>query len=247
MMERMQGKIALVTGAAGGIGLATAERLQAEGAEVIAADIKHPAEPLSGIRFVELDVSSEAAWADLAAKIQEQHGKLDCLVNNAGILREAPLEETSLEMWQTVMAVNLTGTFLGCKHMSPLLANSGKGAIVNLASIDALNGSEHHGAYAATKGGIAAFTRAMAVELAPKQIRVNATYPGTVDTPLVQAMFSDAGDIAAAEAKRKTMHPLGRISQPEEQAAAIAFLCSDDASFVTGAVLSVDGGRAIRY
>lgn len=246
-MQRMQGKIALVTGAAGGIGLATARRLRDEKAIVIAADIQDLLEPLEGVEFVHLDVSSENAWAEMAGRIQEKHGKLDCLVNNAGILREAPLEETSLDIWQSVLAVNLTGTFLGCKHMAPLLAKSGKGAIVNLASIDALNGSQHHGAYAATKGGIAAFTRAMAVELASQQIRVNATYPGTVDTPLVHAMFTNAGDIAAAEAKRKEMHPLGRISQPEEQAAAIAFLCSDDASFVTGAVLSVDGGRAIRY
>jgi len=173
-------------------------------------------------------------------------GALDILVNNAGILREATIEETSLEMWNSVLSTNLTGTFLGCKHAVPLLARSDAGAIVNVSSIDALRGGFRHGAYAASKGGVAALTRAAAVELADRGIRVNAVCPGTVETPMVEALSSGKIDKNAITAERLKMHPLGRLSTAEEQAATIAFLCGPDAAFITGTVMPVDGGRAIR-
>jgi len=244
-MNKLDGKVALVTGASSGIGKATVRRLQADGAAVIAADIAAMDEAEDGVGFAHLDVGNEPAWQALMASIERDHGRLDILVNNAGILREAPLEATSMEMWNAILATNLTGTFLGCKHVVPLLARAEAGAIVNVSSIDALRGSFRHAAYAASKGGVAALTRAAAVELADRGIRVNAVCPGSVETPMVEAMFAASDDPDLAD-RRRQMHPLGRISTAEEQADAIAFLCSPDAAFITGAVLPVDGGRAIR-
>jgi NAD(P)-dependent dehydrogenase (short-subunit alcohol dehydrogenase family) len=164
-------------------------------------------------------------------------------VNNAGILREAPLGETTSAMWDEVIAVNLTGTFLGCRTMLPLLQKGDAPAILNLGSIDALRGSLGHSAYAASKGGIVALTRALALELAEDGIRVNAICPGTVDTPMVKSIL---GKAANGGPDRVALHPLKRISTAEDQAAAAAFLCSREAGFITGVALSVDGGRAIR-
>ena len=145
-----------------------------------------------------------------------------------------------------MISVNLTGVFLGCKTMVPMHSRSESPAIINLASTDALRGSRNHAAYAATKGGVVAMTRALAVELSDRGIRVNAICPGTVRTPMVQQMFSDADDPVALEETRVSAHPLGRISTTEEQAAAIVFMAGPDANFITGVALSVDGGRAIR-
>ncbi|MDP6343911.1 MAG: SDR family oxidoreductase [Alphaproteobacteria bacterium] len=245
-MPHSQPKTALVTGAASGIGRAVVSRLGAKDIHVYAADLEAPDEPIPGAEFLHLDVRSEPDWQMVSRKIEGEHGRLDILVNNAGILREAPLVETPIEIWNQVLDVNLTGVFLGCKTMVPLLVLSDGPAIVNVASIDALRGSHGHAAYAASKGGIVSLTRALAVELSGQGIRVNAVCPGTVETPMVQEMFQAAEDPAALEAQRLSVHPLGRLSTPEEQAAAIDFLCGADASFVTGTVLSVDGGRAIR-
>ncbi len=244
-MTKLQGKVALVTGAGSGIGRATAIRLSADDAKVIATDITIDVDEIDGVEFIKHDVQEEGAWEDLMASIERNHGRLDILVNNAGILREAPIEETSFEMWSSVLSTNLTGTFFGCKHAVPLLAQSEGGAIVNVSSIDALSGSFHHAAYAASKGGVAALTRAAAMELAERGIRVNAVCPGSVETPMAEAMFAASEDPELAE-RRREVHPLGRISTPEEQADAIVFLCGPDAAFITGAVLPVDGGRAIR-
>jgi NAD(P)-dependent dehydrogenase (short-subunit alcohol dehydrogenase family) len=245
-MLRLKDKVALVTGAGSGIGLAVAKRLTAEGADVLAADMKKPDRAQTGFEFLPLDVRSEDAWTSVTRKIADKFGRLDILVNNAGIIREAPLEQTTMQVWNEVLSVNLTGVFLGCKHLLPLLTEAETAAIVNVASVDALRGSHGHVAYAASKGGIVSLTRALALELADRNIRVNAVCPGTVDTPMVEAILSSADDVEAAEANRLAIHPLGRISSADEQAATIAFLCSADASFVTGAVLTVDGGRAIR-
>lgn len=239
-MKGLRGKIALVTGASRGIGAATVVRLRKEGATVIGTDLTPSTDDI-----LEHNVASAESWAVVHGHVRGQHGTLDILVNVAGILREAPLADISDGHWESVVDTNLKGTFLGCRQFLDLLSLNG-GSIVNLASIDGLRGSFNHIAYAATKGGIAAMTRAMAVELAPQGIRVNSLAPGTVDTPLVQKMFTDEGDIDAARKKRDKLHPLGRISTADEQAAAIAFLASDEASFITGVTLSVDGGRAIR-
>jgi NAD(P)-dependent dehydrogenase (short-subunit alcohol dehydrogenase family) len=239
-MKGLRGKIALVTGASRGIGAATFVRLREEGATVIGTDLSPSTDDI-----LQHDVAREESWAAIHSHVADQHGTLDILVNVAGILREAPLAETTENLWDGVVNTNLKGTFLGCRQFVDLLSRDG-GAIINLASIDGLRGSFNHIAYAATKGGIAAMSRAMAVELADRGIRVNALAPGTVDTPLVQKMLSGEGDVDAARKKRGLMHPLGRISTAEEQAAAIAFLASEEASSITGVTLSVDGGRAIR-
>lgn len=236
----------LVTGASSGIGEAVVTRLLDEGATVVAADVKDAVNKNRSVDFVRLDVSLEADWQAAKEVIKERHGGLDVLINNAGILRESPIADMPIEEWNSLISVNLTGVFLGCKTMVPMLSQSESPAIVNLASIDALRGSRNHAAYAATKGGVVAMTRALAVELSDRGIRVNAICPGTVRTPMVQQMFSDADDPVALEETRVSAHPLGRISTTEEQAAAIVFMAGPDANFITGVALSVDGGRAIR-
>lgn len=233
-------RVALVTGAKGGIGAATARLLEHEGSIVYRFDREWPG---GTERAFSGDVSSEKDWKNLADLIGNTYGRLDVLINNAGILREAPLVETSLGMWQSVIDVNLTGVFLGCRTMVPLLQKSASPAILNVASIDGLRGSRNHVAYAASKGGILSLTRALSLELAGDGIRVNAICPGTVVTPMVEEMLGNADN---PNSERLSMHPLGRLSTPEEQAAAAVFLCSPGASFVTGVSLSVDGGRAIR-
>ena len=234
-------RIAVVTGAMSGIGLAISDRFTADGWVVYRAG-RGDAPEGGAAGQVEMDVRSPEAWDELARRIRDEHGALDVLVNNAGILREAPVEETPLEMWNDVISVNLTGAFLGCRALVPLLRAGDRPAICNVSSIDALHGSLNHAAYAASKGGILSMTRALALELAP-DIRVNAICPGTVETPMTAALL--VADAAAGQ-PREAKHPLGRVSTPEEQAAAAAFLCGTDASFVTGVGLSVDGGRAIR-
>ena len=236
----------LVTGSSSGIGEAVVTRLLDEGATVVAADVKDAVNKNRSVDFVRLDVSLEADWQAAKEVIKERHGGLDVLINNAGILRESPIADMPIEEWNSLISVNLTGVFLGCKTMVPMLSQSESPAIVNLASIDALRGSRNHAAYAATKGGVVAMTRALAVELSDRGIRVNAICPGTVRTPMVQQMFSDADDPVALEETRVSAHPLGRISTTEEQAAAIVFMAGPDANFITGVALSVDGGRAIR-
>ena len=236
----------LVTGASSGIGEAVVTRLLDEGATVVAADVKDAVNKNRSVDVVRLDVSLEADWQAAKEVIKERHGGLDVLINNAGILRESPIADMPIEEWNSLISVNLTGVFLGCKTMVPMLSQSESPAIVNLASIDALRGSRNHAAYAATKGGVVAMTRALAVELSDRGIRVNAICPGTVRTPMVQQMFSDADDPVALEETRVSAHPLGRISTTEEQAAAIVFMAGPDANFITGVALSVDGGRAIR-
>ncbi|UDM51972.1 SDR family NAD(P)-dependent oxidoreductase [Cupriavidus sp. MP-37] len=232
-------RTALVTGAAVGIGHAIAERFERDGWAVYRFDRTLE----DGARAVRGDVRSEADWKRLADRIGSEAGQLDVLVNNAGILREAPLEDTSLAVWDEVIGVNLTGAFLGCRSMLALLKRGDSPCILNVASIDALRGSLRHSAYAASKGGVDSLTRALALELANDGIRVNAICPGTVDTPMFRSIHGNTADRAQ---KRLALHPLKRISTAEDQAAAAAFLCSTEAAFITGASLSVDGGRAIR-
>jgi NAD(P)-dependent dehydrogenase (short-subunit alcohol dehydrogenase family) len=237
-MMTTRNRTAVVTGAGSGIGQAVAERFERDGWAVYRVGRR-----VDGPRSVELDVRSSADWDALVRRLQEEAGGCDVLVNSAGILREAPVEETSLEMWEEVLAVNLTGVFLGCRALVPLLRAGDQPAICSVSSIDGLRGSLNHSAYAASKGGISSLTRALAFELAPDGIRVNAICPGTVDTPMVDGLLQRD---AALGQPREAKHPLGRISTSAEQAASVAFLCGTDASFVTGVCLSVDGGRAIR-
>jgi NAD(P)-dependent dehydrogenase (short-subunit alcohol dehydrogenase family) len=178
--------------------------------------------------------------------VTRKHGGVDVLVNNAGISPQGTAEETSWEMWDDVMAVNLKGTFIGCKKAIPLMRKRGGGAIVNLASINAIRGNNRLVAYAATKGGVLAMTMSLALDHIGEKIRVNCVCPATIETDMVRQMLREAPDLNAATRGIIAKHPIGRMAQPEEVAATIAFLASSDASFMTGLAIPVDGGRSIR-
>jgi NAD(P)-dependent dehydrogenase (short-subunit alcohol dehydrogenase family) len=251
MTDRLVGRIALVTGSATGIGRATAERLAREGAKVIAgvADEGQRLEVASSapeLHAMTLDVRSEVDWERAVTRAEEAHGGLDILVNNAGIHRPGTALETTRDTWEEVMAVNLWGTFLGCKTAIPAMRRRSGGAIVNLASINALDGVPGALAYSASKGGIIAMTRALAMEHVGDRIRVNCVCPGSVVTPITDRIIRNAPDPEARRANMMARHPMNRIGRPEEVAAAIAFLASDDASFMTGLAVPVDGGRSVR-
>jgi NAD(P)-dependent dehydrogenase (short-subunit alcohol dehydrogenase family) len=173
-------------------------------------------------------------------------GRLDVLVNSAGISPAATAEETSREMWDNVMAVNLKRTFIGCKKAIPLMRSRGGGAIVNLASINAIRGNTRLVAYAATKGGVMAMTMSLALDQFGENIRVNCVCPATIETDMVRQMLAEAPDLEAATRDIIAKNPIGRMAQPEEVASTIAFLASPDASFMTGLAIPVDGGCIIR-
>jgi NAD(P)-dependent dehydrogenase (short-subunit alcohol dehydrogenase family) len=248
-MPRLDNKIALITGAASGIGLETAQRFAAEGASVILAD---KAEDLLGAALAAvrrhggqhqalvLDVTSEEGWINIIQRIQASHGRLDVLVNNAGYGRFQSIEETSFADWRAILAVNLDSVFLGTRYSLPLLARSGKGSIVNISSIRGLVAGPGTGAYCASKAGVKLFTKSTALECAAagNGVRANSVHPGQVETPLLAAAMTDPAR------RRSTVEriPLGRLGQPIEIAEAIVFLASDASSFMTGAELVVDGG-----
>ena len=243
----VRGKVALITGAGTGIGKATTERMSADGAHVIAGIIGEEERTVAS-DFTQriLDVRLQSDWDAALADCREQFGGIDILVNNAGLLIEGTAEETSDATWDKIFDVNLKGLFRGCRAVIPQMRQRGGGAIVNLASIDALSGAIRHLAYSASKGGVTALTRSLATDHAVDNIRVNAVCPGTITTPMVEKMFKDTGDINAARNASIAKHPLGRLASAGEVASVIVFLCSNDASFITGQSVSVDGGRSIR-
>ena len=243
----VRGKVALITGAGTGIGKATTERMSADGAHVIAGIIGEEERTVAS-DFTQriLDVRLQSDWDAALADCREQFGGIDILVNNAGLLIEGTAEETSDATWDKIFDVNLKGLFRGWRAVIPQMRQRGGGAIVNLASIDALSGAIGHLAYSASKGGVTALTRSLATDHAVDNIRVNAVCPGTITTPMVEKMFKDTGDINAARNASISKHPLGRLASAGEVASVIVFLCSNDASFITGQSVSVDGGRSIR-
>lgn len=246
-MTRFKNKVALVTGAGSGIGLATARRIAEEGGTVIAGILdKSQASAVKAFDSVVLDVRSEKAWDDALGHIASAHGGLDVLINNAGIAPQASAEETSWELWDEVMAINLRGSFIGCKKSIPLMRKRGGGAIVNLASINGIRGNKRLVAYAASKGGIVAMTMSLALDHVGDNIRVNCVCPATIDTDMPRKQLAEAADPAAATHATVDKHPIGRMAQPKEVASTIAFLASADASFMTGLAIPVDGGRSIR-
>jgi meso-butanediol dehydrogenase/(S,S)-butanediol dehydrogenase/diacetyl reductase len=248
-MGRLPNKIALITGAASGIGLKTAQRFAEEGATVVLTDktedrLEAAFPSMRAIggqhRACALDVTSEQAWLETLQLIDSTFGRLDILVNNAGFGRFQSIEETSFADWRALLAVNLDSVFLGTKHSLPLLARSGKGSIVNVSSIRSLVAGVGTGAYCASKAGVTLFTKATALECAAagNGVRANSVHPGQVETPLSAAALADPAR------RRATVEriPIGRMGQPEEIAEAIVFLASDASSFMTGAELVVDGG-----
>lgn len=246
-MKRFEGKVALVTGAGTGIGLATARRLKEEGAAVVCGvQDEGQRQATAGMESVVLDVSREEAWDAAMAQVVKAHGGLDVLVNNAGVGDTGTAEKTDRALWDKVLNVNLWGPFLGCKKAIPLMRARGGGAIVNLASINAIRGNNNMIAYAASKGGVLAMTMSLAMDHVKDGVRVNCVCPATIDTPMVEGQLRQAPDYAAALAAITAKHPIGRMAKPEEVASVIAFLASGDASFMTGLAVPVDGARSIR-
>ncbi|MCV7400564.1 3-oxoacyl-ACP reductase [Mycobacterium fragae] len=251
LSRRLAGKIAVVTGGGGGIGLAAARRLHAEGATIVVGDIDRrtgtaAADELGGL-FVEVDVSNEAAVYRLFDTAADTYGSLDIAVNNAGISPpdDELIENTDLPAWQRVQDVNLKSVYLCCRAALRHMASAGAGSIVNVASFVAVMGSATSQiSYTASKGGVVAMSRELGVQFARQGIRVNALCPGPVNTPLLQELFAKDPERAA----RRLVHvPMGRFAEADEIAAAVAFLASDDASFITASTFLVDGGISAAY
>jgi 3alpha(or 20beta)-hydroxysteroid dehydrogenase len=231
-MGRVEGKVVLVTGAAGGQGLAEAELLAKEGATVIATDL-HPA-AVTGLAYRRLDVSRADEWKELGAWLASEHGRLDGLVNNAGIPFRARIDEVQLEDWDRVMAINLTGTLLGIQTAIPLMADGG--SIVNVSSLAGLTG-HFAAAYTVSKWGVRGLSRVASMELGPRGIRVNAIFPGFIETPMT------ASAPPAFRESNVEATPLGRVGTAEDVAPLVVYLISDESSFVTGAEIAIDGGQ----
>ena len=262
MAGRVEGKVALVTGGASGIGRGCAEKLAAEGAIVVVTDLQDAkgAEVVAGIQkaggkadYLHQDTTDEAAWEDVIGEIKARHGRLDILVNNAGIAIPGSTIEMTLADWRRQTAVNLDGVFLGCKHAIPLMRASGDGgSIINMSSVAGLKGSAILAGYCATKGGVRLFTKAVAMECANAKdgIRVNSVHPGIIETPIWLSIINpnDPGTNAPPDLDAMTTMavPLGVKGYPEDIANGVLWLASDESRYVTGAELVIDGGLSVR-
>jgi 3-oxoacyl-[acyl-carrier protein] reductase len=247
MAGRLQDKVALITGAGSGIGRASAERFAVEGAQVVVVDLKGAEETVAAIEAaggeglaLRTDVADEDAVAAMAEVALERFGKVDVLMNNAGILEDfLPAADTPTSIWDRVLGVNLFAQFFTARALLPQMVERGDGAIINVASTAGLNGGNGGAAYTTSKHGVIGFTRQLCFDYARKGIRCNVICPGAVETGMTKEIFAspDAAVMAAVESA-----PIGRWAQPDELAAAALFLASDEASFVNGAVYVVDGG-----
>lgn len=241
-MTMLQGKTAFVTGGSGGIGAAICARFAKEGARVVAADLQEHKPHEGNIECLQYDVTSEAAASEAFGSLAKRWDKLDILVNAAGIEIEKTIEETSLEEWNRIFAVNVTGTFLTSKYALPLLRKSSGASVINFGSYDGFIADPGLTAYCATKGAVHALTRAMACDHGPEGIRVNAICPGYVDTPMLQSFFRDAGDIESLKQSVRDVHPIRSYGTPDDIANLVNWLASDEARYATGQLWVIDGG-----
>jgi len=263
-MPSLENKVALVTGAGGGIGAAICHRLSREGAFIVAADMnfsaasnvaEHVKAAGGGVLAVQLDVTDQLQWRSAVAETLRVAGSLDILVNNAGVAHSKPLEAVSVDEWNADINVNLNGAFLGIKESLDAMRESAKrspsgASIINIASVSALAGSPGMPAYSASKGGLRLFSKAIAVDFAKRRygIRVNSVYPGLIETSLTTPLFESMRgansdkDIETVRAEMIARYPIGRIGRPQEIAAVVCFLAGEDSSYMIGAELVVDGG-----
>jgi NAD(P)-dependent dehydrogenase (short-subunit alcohol dehydrogenase family) len=262
MAGRVEGKVALVTGGASGIGRGCAEKLAAEGAIAVVTDLQDEkgAETVAAIEkaggkawYLHHDVTDEAAWESVVGEIRQRHGRLDILVNNAGIGIGGSIIEMKLEDWRRQTAVNLDGVFLGTKHSIPLMRASGDGgSIINISSVAGLKGSAGLAGYCATKGGVRLFTKAVAMECANAKdgIRVNSVHPGLIETPIWLTVGQAVNPLANAppdlDAMSAVAVPLGVKGWPEDIANGVLWLAGDESRYVTGQELVIDGGLTVR-
>jgi len=240
---RLSGKTALITGAAGGIGAEIARRFREEGASVFVADTNcvegAKTAASMGAVFLELDITSEDSWKAALSTVLEQAGRLDVLVNNAGINIRKNIEEMDVESLDAMIAVNVKGPFLGIKHVLPIMRAGGGGTILNMSSICGLVGHKYtNETYTTTKGALTMLTKSVAIRYAKDNIRCNSVHPSTVETALVQAMLKDP----ERRAERLGEVPLGRLASTTDVANALVYLASDEASFINGVAIPIDGG-----
>jgi len=246
---RLKNKVALVTGGASGIGRATAELFAREGARVTVADYVDGRDTVQAIQtaggeaiFVQVDVSDSGQVAKMVDATIQAYGRIDVLFNAAGILYYGTVVETDEQAWNRVLSINLTGTYLCCRAVVPHMIRQGGGSIINVSSTaGAHDAIPNAAAYVASKGGVTMLTKAMAVDHARQGVRVNALVPGATDTPMIRKVLTPEAMDGLAD-----QHPIGRIGRPEELAKAVLFLASDDASFVTGSAMYVDGGQTAK-
>lgn len=253
-MGRIVGKVALVTGAASGIGRACAEVLAREGAAVVLTDVQDGEAVAADIRakggkasFHKHDVADEARWNAIIVETGKQYGRLDVLVNNAGIAVAGLVTDLTLELWRHQMAVNVDGVFLGVKCSLPLMRKTGKGSIINISSIAGLRGAAGLSAYCASKGSVRLFTKSVALECAAAGdgIRCNSVHPGIIETPIWGQVVPGSNEPLDLDAMSAVRVPLRRKGMPEDIANAVLFLASDDSSYMTGEEMVVDGGMTV--
>ncbi len=245
---RLEGKVVLISGGARGQGAVEARLFAGEGAKIVIGDVLEAEgrqveaeinESGGECLFMRLDVTGEANWQEVVAATVARFGKLDVLINNAGIYRTERVEETTEELWDQIMDINSKGVFLGTKSVIPEMRRAGGGSIINISSTAGLVGSSMSAAYGASKGAVRIFTKATAIQYAGDGIRANSIHPGIIETPMTEQLLSD--DAQYRERLGRT--PIGRIGRPEDVAYGALYLASDESSFVTGSELVIDGGR----
>lgn len=253
MTGRLAGKVALVTGAGGGIGQGIARRFAAEGAkvgvlDVHAAGVQQTMDQLHDENAIPLvcDLRDPDQVRDAVAQLRTAFGPINVVVNNAAVMPAGRLHETALDDWDRVFDVNVRGVYLVCREVIPDMIANGGGSIIHMASITGVLGLPGIAAYSATKGALIALTQAMSTDYAPLGIRVNAVSPGTIDSPMLHDFLAQQRDPAARRAEFDAMHPIGRVGTIDEVANVFVFLASDEASFVTGANYRVDGGLSVK-